>query len=224
MVLFLCIMQFSMVYGARDPILYFPVDKQHGLSEHHVPGDLRTLRDYDIPTTRDTIQAHAIIVQDLSDMFDAALNDGISLAVTSGYRSYERQKELFSYWKQKCKKRGLSDAEAELKTNEYCAYPGHSEHQLGTALDIVAAGQTSLKSSDENNKAWQWLHDNCEKYGFVLSYPEGKIELTGYMYEPWHFRWLGKKYARNLKKQKYKAKDTAMTSTRYLQKLYDQCH
>jgi D-alanyl-D-alanine carboxypeptidase len=209
-----------MLYGAYDTMLYFPVDKDHALAQEYVPHDLVTLRECDVLTTREDIQAREIILDDLADMMHAALKDGITLAVTSGYRSYERQEELFAYWKKQHIKKGLSEEEAEQKTNTYSAYPGHSEHQLGTALDIVADVGGSSKKTTNNKRAWQWLYDNSEKYGFVLSYPEGKTELTGYIHEPWHFRWIGKKHARNLKKKKYKDPSTSTTSTRYLHKIY----
>lgn len=219
MILLLYILQCSMLSGGNG-MIYFPVDKNNALPASYVPADLVTLRECDIATTREDIQARDLIIDDLLDMFDAAFIDGVSLAVTSGYRSYERQEELFAYWKKQHMKKGLSEKEAEQKTNTYSAYPGHSEHQLGTALDIVAESGGGLKSTPDNKRAWQWLYDHSEKYGFVLSYPEGKAELTGYIHEPWHFRWIGKKHARNLKKKNYKDPTTNMTSTRYLQKIY----
>lgn len=211
----------QILYGTPDAMLYFPVDKDRSLASDYVPSDLVVLTEEGIATTKKLIKARAIIIDDLQEMIEAAAADGIQLTITSGYRSYERQRELFSSYVKKQRKNGLTQTKAEKSINKHCAYPGHSEHQLGTALDIIGANQKTLKHTSENERAWQWLHAHCEKYGFVLSYPEGKTKVTGYVYEPWHFRWIGKKYARRLKRKRYKESTTAITSTEYLRSVYE---
>ena len=82
-------------------------------------------------------------------------------------------------------------ADAEMMARELVAYPGTSEHQLGLALDLVDARHVKLDSSQENTKAYKWLYEHCAEYGFIVRYPNGKTDITGIIYEPWHFRYVG---------------------------------
>lgn len=117
-------------------------------------------------------------------MKNDALKDNIKLYIISGYRSYDKQKELYNNY---VKKDGV------IKADTYSARSGHSEHQSGLAADI-----NSLYQSFENTKEGIWLNNNCYKYGFIIRYPKGKEEITGYIYEPWHIRYVGKKIAKKL--------------------------
>lgn len=117
-------------------------------------------------------------------MADAAQADGISLCSVSAYRSYQRQASVYS--------RYLSqDWQASVDT--YSARPGHSEHQTGLALDINTA---SLKARFEKTPAYAWLTEHCAQYGFILRYPKGKENITGYRFEPWHYRYVGAEIAK----------------------------
>ncbi len=102
---------------------------------------------------------------------------GFDMSIVSGFRSYERQVEVFDYW---CKVDGREKAEV------LSAVPGHSEHQTGFVIDVSSLEQ-SYGDSDEG----KWLAANCYKYGFIIRYPQGKEDITGYAYEPWHLRYLG---------------------------------
>lgn len=102
---------------------------------------------------------------------------GYDMTIVSGFRSYEKQKSVFEYW---CSVDGYETA------CTYSALPGQSEHQTGLALDI-----TSLNQSYGTTPEGKWLAANCWQYGFILRYPKGKESITGYMYEPWHVRYLG---------------------------------
>ncbi len=113
----------------------------------------------------------------LTTMFNAAATEGISLWVKSGFRSYNDQKWQYNYYVER-------DGVALADT--YSARPGHSEHQSGLAFDL-----NSLYKSFGDTPEGQWLAANCHKYGFIIRYPAGKEHLTGYMYEPWHVRYLG---------------------------------
>lgn len=106
-----------------------------------------------------------------------AASQGISLSIISGYRSYSKQKSLYNNYVSRDGK-NLADT--------YSARPGHSEHQTGLAADI-----NSLDQSFINTPEGQWLNNNCYKYGFIIRYPQGKESITGYMYEPWHIRYVG---------------------------------
>ncbi len=113
--------------------------------------------------------------------FDAmqagAAADGISLQIISGYRSYERQSQIYNNYVNR-------DGKAAADT--YSARPGHSEHQTGLAMDINSLEQSMGQAPDGI-----WLAAHCAEYGFILRYPKGKEDITGYMYEPWHVRYLG---------------------------------
>ncbi|NLA10579.1 MAG: M15 family metallopeptidase [Firmicutes bacterium] len=115
-------------------------------------------------------------LQHLKQMWQAAQeNDGVQLTVTSAYRSYDTQVSTFNYWVKK-------DGEAKAVT--YSARAGQSEHQLGTTLDFnidISAGAAQHV----------WLAEHAHEYGFALSYPRGAQEITGYKFEPWHYRYIG---------------------------------
>lgn len=123
----------------------------------------------------------------LEQMFSAAKKDNIILYAASGYRSYTRQKTLF-------------DAEVanvgKEKAVQAVAIPGESEHQTGLAMDITSETEHFLlteKMGEE--KEGIWLHDHAHEFGFILRYPKDKVNVTKYEYEPWHFRYVGKKAA-----------------------------
>ena len=112
-------------------------------------------------------------------MVAAAKNDGISLWNVSGYRSYNTQKSLYNNYKAR---------DGQTKADTYSARPGSSEHQTGLATDICTA---SSAAHFENTDKYKWLINNSYKYGFILRYPEGKTYITGYKFEPWHYRYVG---------------------------------
>lgn len=135
------------------------------------------------------------IYPDLQDMFDAALSEGVDLVVRSGYRSEEEQKALMINKINELRNDGLGRNEAKEKALRWVSMPGTSEHQLGFAVDINAENGTT------DEKAYSWLFENAYKYGFILRYPEDKSEITGISYEPWHFRYVGKKHAKEIYNQ-----------------------
>ncbi|WP_052447531.1 M15 family metallopeptidase [Clostridium polynesiense] len=118
----------------------------------------------------------------LERMFNAAREEGITLLGVSGYRSYKIQESVYN---NKVKKSGKSYAD------KYVAQPGTSEHQSGLSMDMVSTEHTALDTAFENTKAFKWLDANAHKYGFILRYPKGKEKVTGYNYEPWHYRYVG---------------------------------
>ncbi len=120
----------------------------------------------------------------LQRMFDAAKKDGLKLFVKSGFRSYETQKRIYNNY---VSRDGVAEAD------RYSARPGHSEHQTGLGFDI-----NKIDSSFEGTPEAIWLAANCHKYGFIIRYPAGKESITGYMYEPWHIRYLGVEIATNV--------------------------
>lgn len=113
-----------------------------------------------------------------------AKNEGFDLKVISGFRSYSSQKSTYNGWVNKY---------GQAKADTLSARPGHSEHQTGLAADI-----NSLNQSWGNTDEGKWLNNNCYKYGFIIRYPYGKDHITGYIYEPWHIRYVGKDLAEKL--------------------------
>ena len=129
------------------------------------------------------------IYKDLQEMFDNARNNGLYPMISSGYRTTQMQKNMFDEKFDDIKSQGYSTKEAETMTEKWVAIPGTSEHQIGLAIDVVG------ENNQDNAKVQQWLKVNSYKYGFILRYPSDKTEITGTNFEPWHFRYVGKKNA-----------------------------
>ncbi len=117
------------------------------------------------------------------------------VSVTSGYRSYNKQVALFSTYLQNEMKKdpSLSEAEAKEIVLTYSAFPGTSEHHTGLCCDMHNLG--SADKAFANKEAYTWLKENCHKFGFIIRYPEDKIDITGYDFEPWHYRFVGRYHA-----------------------------
>ena len=119
------------------------------------------------------------------ELKQAALNEGLEISFMSGFRSYGEQMEVYKGWNE------VYDSEADRVS----ARPGHSEHQLGLAIDV-----NSIEFSFAETPEGLWLAENCYKFGFIIRYKEGTEHITGYMYEPWHIRYLGKEIAEKVHK------------------------
>lgn len=134
----------------------------------------------------------------LQEMMDDARAAGLSPIICSSYRSMEKQTRLFDEQVKGLQNQGKDyvDAVAEAKTA--VAYPGTSEHQLGLAVDIVSEDYQLLDEKQEETPEYIWLSKNCSKYGFIVRYPNGKTDITGVIYEPWHFRYVGKEAAQEI--------------------------
>lgn len=130
----------------------------------------------------------------LSDCRDA----GYSPRICSAFRTYSKQVQLFNNDVRKYERQGMSEADAKSKTAESVAIPGTSEHQLGLAMDVVWTGYQQLDDKQADNETQQWLMNNCYKYGFILRYPKDKSDITGIVYEPWHYRYVGKRAAKEI--------------------------
>jgi len=135
---------------------------------------------------------------DMRAMLQDARTEGLSPMICSSYRSWERQTALFEKQVEKQQATGLTYEEAYQKAQTVVAYPGTSEHQSGLAADIVATSHQLLDDSQAETAEQQWLMANCWKYGFVLRYPQGKEDVTKIIYEPWHYRYVGKEVAQYL--------------------------
>lgn len=134
----------------------------------------------------------------LMEMLADCRSAGLSPLICSSYRSTEKQKMLFQERIDELCAQGYSKKDARIKAATSVARPGTSEHQLGLAVDIVDEGHQTLDTSQENTPVQQWLMENSWKYGFILRYPNEKSQLTGIIYEPWHYRYVGVKAAQEI--------------------------
>lgn len=161
------------------------VNKQYSLPDVYHPEDLTrpnvpfSFGDIDIEKSYMRKEA----ADHLELMFEAAEKEGIEIFAVSGYRSYDRQTDVFQ-----AKANEVGQAAAAVVV----AVPGYSEHQTGLAMDISSRSVRLelIEKFGETNEG-KWLADNAHKFGFILRYPEGKDSITGYQYEPWHFRYVG---------------------------------
>ena len=135
----------------------------------------------------------------MREMIQAAKEDGVELMLCSAYRSIEKQQQLFDRSQQAYMAQGMSEEEAYAKTATETAIPGTSEHQTGLAADIVTPTYQMLDAGFADTPAGQWLSEHAAEYGFVLRYPQDKQEVTGIIYESWHYRFVGKTHAKLMK-------------------------
>lgn len=148
----------------------------------------------------------------LQQMMDDCRAAGLNPLICASYRTMEKQQELFEDKKQRVIAEGCPEDKADEEAAKTVALPGTSEHQLGLAVDIVDMGYQQLDTEQENTPVQRWLMENSWKYGFVLRYPTEKSEITGIIYEPWHYRYVGKAaakemYRKNLCLEEYLAQD-----------------
>ena len=123
------------------------------------------------------------------EMFAAAKAVGFNMKAQSGFRSYDTQRKLYNNY---------VNRDGKAKADTYSARPGHSEHQTGLAFDVCATGYACINSNFNGTAPANWLANNAHLYGFILRYPQGKTNETGYLYESWHFRYVGKELAAEL--------------------------
>lgn len=129
----------------------------------------------------------------LESLFAQADQDGITLNAVSGYRSYKRQKSLFNHY---------VDTQGEEYASRVSAIPGTSEHQTGLAIDVSSPSVNNVLEEEFGDSAeGKWLADHAHEFGFIIRYPKDGEVITGYVYEPWHIRYVGKEAAEEIYKQ-----------------------
>ena len=153
---------------------------------------------YDSDVTFSTVSGGKQVDSRIIDAVNRMLNDAAAydLAVVSAYRPKEEQDIL--YWR-KVKQytdKGYSDLEAQKVGGTIVKRPGFSEHNCGLAMDVGGSGDYTLEQTFANTPAYAWLIEHCADYGFILRFPEGKEDITGVIYEPWHYRYVGEEAAR----------------------------
>ena len=155
-------------------------------------------------TKKELSNGHAVderCYPDLQAMMDACRAAGNSPVICSSYRSYEKQQSLYQNKVNRLAAQGYSQEKAREEAAKAVALPGTSEHQLGLAVDIVDIANQNLDSSQENTAVQQWLMEHSWEYGFILRYPNDKSDITGIIYEPWHYRYVGKDAAAEIYQQ-----------------------
>ena len=140
----------------------------------------------------------AVAARAYQEMKGAAALDGVELLLCSGYRTVEYQQDLFDKQKKKHLDKGLTEEEAFAEAKKVVAVPGYSEHNSGLAADIVTPKHQTMDAAFAKTDAGVWLAENAHNFGFILRYPENKQAITGIIYEPWHFRYVGKENAKKI--------------------------
>lgn len=169
-------------YGDWQRTLLDPIYK---LGDTYSPPDLISTTQVADVTDK---QIRSLMAEDLEALLSDAEQNGTPLDLQSGYRSYTYQESTFEYW---------VELEGEAAALRSSARAGHSEHQLGTAVDFRSRGGPAPWNIDDwaETPAGAWLAENAHRYGFVMSYPKGMERLTCYIYEPWHYRYIGREGA-----------------------------
>jgi len=173
-------MEFFMLLD-QDPYTYYLVDKQHPLPEGYEPGDLVPLTAGIYRISRNDLMLRKIAADALQEMANAASAEGIVFEIGSTYRSAAYQAQVYE---REVKAYGKETADRQS------AQPGRSQHQLGLVADFAPIDDAFAKTP-----ASRWLRNNASRFGWSLSYPEGYEDVTGYRYESWHYRYVGKDLA-----------------------------
>jgi len=169
-----------------DKELLQKYSKVYFLNEHYIPESLSAIESKWLYNESVEKKVHSKVKPFLEKMLEDALDDGVEIWVVSAYRSFYEQRQL----------KGAYTITYGVGANAFSADQGYSEHQLGTTLDFTTSGMGGgLYASFENTKAFKWLADNANKYGFTLSYPKNNAY---YEYEPWHWRFVGEDLASDL--------------------------
>ena len=165
-------------FSSDDLSPFYLIDKTHKVSADYEPKGLIHLEKNNLfAINKNNLSLRPEAFEALKVLAAAAKADGVTLTVSSTYRSYEYQKNLFDYW---VRVDGLEEAERES------ARPGTSQHQLGMALDFAP-----VDDAFDQTPGGKWVYANAAKYGWSLSFPKGYEDVTGYRWECWHFRYIG---------------------------------
>ena len=172
-------------YNAESLLIL--ANKKHKLPNQYEPADLT---EPDVRIRLDGIRVREVMVNDLTAMFDAAEEEEIYLVLGSGYRSDEEQQSIYDEYVERL---------GQENADQISSKAGYSEHQTGLAIDIYNDDPTyDLSDEFVNTDAGKWLAEHAHEYGFILRYPQGAEEITGFAYEPWHYRYVGKEEAEKI--------------------------
>lgn len=180
------------------------VNNKNPMEEGYVPELTELEPDYSVDSR---------IADAAKKMLKDAKKAGMQIVICSAYRSVERQEQVFNDSLKERLNQGMSYWDAFADNRLSVAEPGTSEHALGLALDLISNQYTELDKGQEDTKEAKWLKENCHKYGFILRYPPEKTDITGIIYEPWHYRYVGVEHAA-------KIMESGLTLEEYLEEYY----
>lgn len=180
------------------------VNSKNPMEEGYVPELTELEPDYSVDSR---------IADAAKKMLKDAKKAGMQIVICSAYRSVERQEQVFNDSLKDRLNQGMSYWDAFADNRLSVAEPGTSEHALGLALDLISNQYTELDKGQEDTKEAKWLKENCHKYGFILRYPPEKTDITGIIYEPWHYRYVGVEHAA-------KIMESGLTLEEYLEEYY----
>jgi len=173
--------EIEMMQGESEYLIL--INKTYGLDADDVPDDLVPVS-YRAEDRSDKYQMlRAEAASEFDRMAEEAKRSGLTIVVTTAYRPYSYQKQLNDTYLK---------SNGQLWTENYSAEPGHSEHQTGLAADVSSpSADYELKQAFAGTAEGKWLAENAHRFGFIIRYPEGREDVTGYKYEPWHIRYVG---------------------------------
>lgn len=183
----------DLLSGNEDGWALVLVNEEHPLDTAYVPAEM-----YEVESER---SVDARIREPLDRMLADAEAAGLSMYVASAYRSYDQQRTVFNATMQDWISRGYTPLDAYDETKRSVAVPGTSEHATGLAVDIIASEYEALDDRQGETAEQQWLMAHCWEYGFILRYPQEKADVTGIIFEPWHYRYVGVDAAREIHEQ-----------------------
>ena len=176
---------YNMTDTSKDTLMI--VNKHYKLDNNYVPKNLVTIE----PTYGYQFEIRQDVYEAFKNMYNAAKSDGISMFIVSPYRSYKLQTSIYNNY---------VAIDGINKADTYSARPGFSEHQSGLAVDLAPKAYMDLDTF-VTSPSYNWMIENSYKYGFILRYPQNKEYITGYMYEPWHYRYVGVEAATIIKNE-----------------------
>lgn len=178
-------------YSLTDPTsIWVIVNKQRSIPESFTPDLVVPDVQLRLGSSDEQMQLSSTAEPALKELFNSAKTDSITLVFGSGYRSNALQKQFYDSYKAK---------DGQEYADTYSARPNHSEHRTGLAIDITnLKGECHLEICFEETPEGKWLANNAYKYGFIIRYPKDKQNKTGYQYEPWHIRYVGKELANEI--------------------------
>ncbi len=183
----------SEILSGEDGWALALVNESHPLDTSYAPAEL-----YEVESER---SVDARIREPLDRMLADAEAAGLSMYVASAYRSYEDQRTVFNATMQDWIYQGYTPLNAYDETKKSVAVPGTSEHATGLAVDIIASEYEALDDRQGETAEQQWLMEHCWEYGFILRYPPEKADVTGIIFEPWHYRYVGEAAAKEIHDQ-----------------------
>lgn len=183
----------ELLKGDTDQWSLALVNEKHPLDTSYEPAELTTV-DSDK-------QVDSRIAESLNKMLEDGKKAGLSMYVTSAYRSYDRQCEVFNATMQDWISQGYTPLSAYDETKKSVAVPGTSEHATGLAVDIISTEYSELDDQQGDTEEQKWLMEHCYEYGFILRFPKDKSDVTGIVYEPWHYRYVGTDAAKEIQEK-----------------------